>query len=151
MKINLGCGNRSIPGYENIDIQERVNPDLVCDITTGLPYGDNSIDGARAFDFLEHIPQDKVIYVITEIWRVLKPGGIFESFTPDAEFGQGFFQDPTHRSPWVENSWLYYSDESYRDLYGIEANFKIERTKRMISDGRVYHLYVQATKIGSGK
>ena len=146
MKINLGSGNRPMQGYENIDIQERVNPDLVCDVTMGLPYGDNSVDEVRAFDFLEHIERDDVINVITEIWRVLKPGGRFESFTPDAEFGQGFFQDPTHRSPWVENSWLYYSDEAHRNLYGIEANFQIDKIERVSDESRVYHLYVQATK-----
>jgi len=146
MKINLGSGNRPIIGYENIDIQERVNPDLVCDITTGLPYADNSVDEVRAFDFLEHIERDDVINVITEIWRVLRPGGRFESFTPDAEFGQGFMQDPTHRSPWVENSWLYYSDEAHRNLYGIEANFQIDKIERVSDESRVYHLYVQATK-----
>jgi len=146
MKINLGSGNRPQKDYINIDIQERVNPDLVCDVTKGLPYEDNSVDEVRAFDFLEHIEPDKVISVITEIWRVLKPGGKFQSFTPDAEFGQGFYQDPTHRNPWTENSWLYYSEEGYRNLYGIEANFKIEKIERMTSENRVYHLYVIATK-----
>jgi len=146
LKINLGSGNRPLKDYENLDIQERVNPDIVCDIATGLPYNDNSVDEVRAFDFLEHIKPENVIGVITEIWRVLKPGGKFESFTPDAEFGQAAYQDPTHVSFWTENSWLYYSSEAYRNLYGTKANFNIEKIERVASEGRVYHLYVVATK-----
>jgi SAM-dependent methyltransferase len=59
-----------------------------------------------------------------EIWRVLKPGGIFESSTPSTD-GRGAFQDPTHISFWNRNSWLYYSEKAYRDLYGIKADFEI--------------------------
>ena len=146
MKLNLGSGNRPMKDYINIDIQERVNPDLVGDVTSGFPFDDNSVDEVRAFDFLEHIEQDKVLSVISEIWRVLKPGGKFESFTPDAEFGQGAFQDFTHKSFWTENSWKYFSDKLHRDLYGIDADFEIEMLKRVPSEGRVYHLYVVATK-----
>jgi len=89
----------------------------------------------------------KTIGVIEEIFRVLKPGGKFESFTPDAEYGQGAFQDPTHISFWTENSWLYFSDEGYRDLYGIKANFKI-RMQRINTDQaqRVSHMHVIAEK-----
>jgi len=102
VKINLGCGKNKQDGYVNIDIQERVKPDVVCDVLKGLPYEDSSVDEVRAFDFLEHIETIKNISVIEEIWRVLRPGGKFESFTPDAECGQGAFQDPTHVSFWTE-------------------------------------------------
>jgi len=147
MKLNLGSGFRSMVGYQNIDIQARCNPDLVCDVTDGLPYDESSIDEVRAWDFLEHIPLGKTVNVIEEIWRVLKPGGLFESYTPDAEYGQGAFQDPTHVSFWVENSWLYYSHPAYRDLYGIRAEFYPIDMKRIATDeeGRVYHLHVKAT------
>ncbi|MEN6615118.1 MAG: methyltransferase domain-containing protein, partial [Syntrophorhabdus sp.] len=100
-------------------------PDLLCDVLEGLPYPDSTIDMIRADDFLEHIPIGKTVQVITEIWRVLKPGGIFESSTPSTD-GRGAFMDPTHVSFWNCNSWLYYSDPQYRGLYGIKADFEIE-------------------------
>jgi len=147
VKINLGCGNKKLDGYTNIDIQERVNPDIVCDVLKGLPYENNSVDEVRAWDFLEHIKIGKTIGVIEEIWRVLKPGGKFESFTPDAEYGQGAFQDPTHVSFWVEDSWLYFSVPVYRDLYDIKASFKIEM-RRINTDPmrRIFHIHVVAIK-----
>jgi GT2 family glycosyltransferase len=120
--LNLGCGYRKFPGYVNIDNRAEVNPDLVCDVTLELPYPDSSVDGVRAYDFLEHIPRGLVIEVIEEIYRVLKPDGIFEAFTPSTD-GRGAWQDPTHVSYWNKNSWAYYSDPDCRKLYGIKANF----------------------------
>ena len=132
-------------GYENIDSRPEVLPDVVLDVCDGLPYSDNSVDEVRAFDFLEHIPIGKTVEVIEGIWRILKPGGIFESLTPSTD-GRGAFQDPTHVSFWNENSWLYYSHPAYRRLYGTKANFKIEHCQNVTSDGRIVHTHVIAEK-----
>ena len=123
IKINLGSGNRKQEGYINIDIDATNDPDLILDISTGLPYEDNSVDEVLAVDFLEHIPIGKTIFVIDEIWRVLKPGGIFEHFTPSTD-GRGAFQDPTHASFWNINSWLYFCEGSWSGMYGIKSRFK---------------------------
>lgn len=143
VKLNLGSGLRPQEGYINIDNRPEVNPDVIADILN-LPYVDSSVDYIRAYDILEHIPLGKTIPVIEEIYRVLKPGGIFESFTPDAETGQGAFQDPTHLSFWVEQSWLYFSDPDCRKLYNTVANFNIESITRIESNYRVFHLHVIA-------
>ncbi len=143
IRLNLGCGYALQSGYVNIDNRAEVNPDLVCDVLEGLPYDDNSVDEVRAFDFLEHIPIGQVVNVISEIWRVLKPGGRFESFTPSTD-GRGAFQDPTHVSFWNRNSWLYYSDPAYRNLYGIEADFEIESIEDTVPDPQwmIVHTHV---------
>ena len=147
LNLNIGCGYAHADGFINIDNRPEVNPDLVCDVLNGLPYDDSTVDSIMAHDFLEHIPIGKTIAVMDEIWRVLKPGGIFDSFTPDAEFGQAAFQDPTHVSFWVQNSWLYYSDSDYRALYGTKANFEIQSLKRIESNNRVFHLRVVAKAV----
>ena len=79
VRLNLGCGYRKLDGYINIDNRKEVEPDLIYDILDGMPFENNSIDEIRAYDFLEHIPIGKVIFVMEEIYRVLKPNGIFES------------------------------------------------------------------------
>jgi SAM-dependent methyltransferase len=121
-KLNLGSGKRKHDGFINIDNRAEFDPDLVCDITAGLPFDDNSIDHVLANDFLEHIPIGKTVKVVEEIWRVLKPGGTFESLTPSTD-GRGAWQDPTHVSFWNQNSWLYFVKDDYRDLYRIKAKF----------------------------
>jgi predicted SAM-dependent methyltransferase len=142
-KLNLGCGYNHIEGYVNIDNREEVEPDMVADVLQGLPFDDSSVDEVRAYDFLEHIPTGKTIQVITEIWRVLKPGGVFESMTPSTD-GRGAFQDPTHLSFWNRNSWLYYSEKKHRELYGIEANFSITDIDDIVTSKKmnVIHTHV---------
>ena len=123
VKLNIGCGYRKMgDGFINIDNRPDVEPDLVWNVLDGLPYPDSSVDFVLANDFLEHIPIGKTVQVIEEIFRVLKPGGIFESMTPSTD-GRGAFSDPTHVSYWNKCSWLYYMADDYRALYGIKAKF----------------------------
>lgn len=144
LKLNLGSGLRKIDGYVNIDIRPEVNPDLVCDVTGGLPFDDNSAEEVRAFDFLEHVPIGKTVGVIEEIYRVLKSGGLFESFTPSVE-GLGAFMDPTHCSFWCRASWLYYTDDDWRSLYDIKAKFEIEQIEDVCTNQqfRIIHTYAR--------
>lgn len=101
----IGCP----PGYRSID---RTDADVCCDVTEGLPLADDSVGIFRAADFLEHIPREKVVGVMNEIWRCLAPGGWLISRTPSSG-GKGAFCDPTHLSYWNDLSFRYYSDGQY--------------------------------------
>jgi predicted SAM-dependent methyltransferase len=123
MKIDLGCGRRKVEGYYGIDCQALDGVDLVCDCNSAIPLGSDIASCIRAFDFLEHIANDKRIHIMSEIWRLLKPDGIFISMTPSTD-GRGAFQDPTHYSFWNENSFWYYTDDEHRALYDIKPKFE---------------------------
>jgi len=131
-KLNLGSGLRPQPGYVNLDVRPEVNPDIVCNVEHSLPFDDNYFDEVRAWDFLEHIKIGKTIFVIEEIYRVLKPNGVFVIYVPSTD-GRGAFQDPTHVSFWNINSWLYYCNDEHRALYGIKAKFKIIELQDVLS------------------
>jgi SAM-dependent methyltransferase len=88
-----------------------------------IPFPDGYFNSVSAFDFLEHIPREKVISVMDDIYRVLKPGGSLEHLTPSTD-GRGAFSDPNHVSFWNAASWLYYTDDEHRALYGIKAKFR---------------------------
>ena len=124
MKIDLGCGRRKMEGYFGIDCQQLDGVDLVCDCNEKIPLDDNIADEMNANDFLEHINNDKRIHIMTEIWRILKPNGLFYSFTPSTD-GRGAYQDPTHYSFWNENSFWYYAYDNCRALYNIRPKFEI--------------------------
>ena len=127
IKIDLGCGKCKPYGYIGVDIIEGV--DIIHNCEKGLPFKDNYADEIRAYDFLEHI-QDKH-FLISEIWRVLKNNGILNFQVPDASKGQSAFQDPTHKSFWVLNSFKYYENDYYRDLYRFEPKFRIENLEQV--------------------
>ena len=141
MQINLGCGDKRIEDHINIDIRQSPAVDLIADCLH-LPFEDGSIDAVRAFDFLEHVPNDKRIAIIEEIWRVLKDNGVFEHLTPSTD-GRGAFQDPTHLSFWNINSWFYFCPflvhgERY---YGIRAAFTPYKLEDHNGNEGVIHTY----------
>jgi predicted SAM-dependent methyltransferase len=141
IKLNLGSGYRKIEGYVNIDNREECFPDLLCDVRDGLPFEDNAVEEVRCWDFLEHIAPNKVVFVMEEIYRVLKAGGKFEFMVPSTD-GRGAFQDPTHVSFWNSNSFLYYSDEAHRNLYGIKAHFNFKTLTNLVSSNVLHIIHV---------
>jgi predicted SAM-dependent methyltransferase len=124
-KIDLGCG-RSKRGDDwfGIDCQALPGVDLVCDCNERIPLDDNCADEIAAYDFLEHVRNDRRIHIMHEIWRLLKPGGVLTSSTPSSD-GRGAYQDPTHYAFWNENSFYYYTNDDYRALYGIIPKFDV--------------------------
>jgi O-antigen chain-terminating methyltransferase len=64
---------------------------------------DDSLSAVTAIHFVEHVPFEKLIAVVDEIRRILKPGGLLIAETPNPEnFMVGscnFYADPTHRNP----------------------------------------------------
>jgi predicted SAM-dependent methyltransferase len=92
-KLHLGCGNRKINGYINIDIQKSPSTDIVSDIID-LPYDDNSIDLIYSCCVLEHFGRNNNlkffrntswIDVIKYWYKLLKPGGEIYICVPDFE------------------------------------------------------------------
>lgn len=85
IKLNLGCGKDIREGYDNIDIFSQ-NPKVIKgDVTNLSNYQDNSVDEVLALDIIEHFPGVKVLSVLKEWCRVLKPGGLLIIRTPDIE------------------------------------------------------------------
>jgi SAM-dependent methyltransferase len=71
-----------------------------------IPFESNYFDSVSAYDFIEHIPRVISSYpegdvrycfieLMYEVWRVLKPGGIFFASTPFYPNSE-VFVDPTH-------------------------------------------------------
>lgn len=83
---------------------QKLSPNLEITIvdsdTTKLPFDDGSFDIVYSKSFVEHLrnPLD----FIHEAHRVLKPGGMLITLTPDWEVGyKKFFDDYTHVSPFT--------------------------------------------------
>jgi predicted SAM-dependent methyltransferase len=124
MIVDLGCGRFKRPGCFGIDCQDLPGVDLICDANDTIPLPDDSVEAIFAFDFLEHVNNNRRIHIMNEIWRILQPNAVFMSHTPSTD-GRGAFQDPTHYAFWNENSFLYYTDDRYRALYNITAKFEV--------------------------
>jgi SAM-dependent methyltransferase len=147
LKLNLGCSDRHLPGYENVDIAPPA--DRIVDLREPWPWGDSTVDEIVAHDIIEHLP-DKIL-TMNESWRVLKSGGRFKIAVPTTD-GPGAFQDPTHVSFWNRRSFLYYQAGCpYRDrfakAYGVRAAFRVVSEKTQATqDGPKLSIELSAVK-----
>jgi len=83
MKLEIAAGYARTPGYDvYADINPNCNPDVVCDAVS-LPFDDESFDGLRAVDILEHMSYTVTHVALAEWARVLKPGGELYVQVPD--------------------------------------------------------------------
>ena len=108
-----------------------------------IPFGDNLFDCVSAFDFIEHIPRQllsldtgrsrlPLIELMNEIWRVLKPGGIFYAATPFYP-SPAAFQDPTHVNFITSDTHNYFCGTSpYAKIYGFTGRFEILRAEPVL-------------------
>jgi len=139
--LDLGCGPNPKNPYHadlvyGIDIRSTDNSNIVAaDLCVEpIPFEDNYFDYVTAYDFIEHIP--RIVYcpkrrfafveLMNEIYRVLKPAGIFYSSTPAYPAPQ-VFRDPTHVNIITEETFPMYFDNHTRwaSMYGFYGSFEI--------------------------
>jgi SAM-dependent methyltransferase len=140
--LDIGCG----PSPKNpfnadevfgIDVREDLDANIKCAdlVIEPIPFEDGFFDFVTAHDFLEHVP--RVIYVpnrrnafvevMNEVYRVLKVGGQFLSFTPAYPHPEAF-RDPTHVNIITDQTFQAYFDNVNRwaAAYGFTGAFEIK-------------------------
>ena len=137
MRLLLGCCDTARPGFIGVDIAPPA--DQIVDLSQyPWPWQDSSVEEILAHDLIEHLPDR--IATMNEIHRVCRHGARVELVVPNASKGAGFFQDPTHKTPWCMNSFQYFQRGSFAHQrlsrhYGIRAAFNITNlTERSYKD-----------------
>jgi len=82
MKINLGCGERPMPGFVNLDSRRLPGVDVVA-VLPELPFEDNTASYIYACCVLEHFRLNDARILLKECLRALKKGGILRLSVPD--------------------------------------------------------------------
>ncbi len=86
VKLHFGCGKRIIPGWVNIDGYYAAGISHVMDLRCSLPLASNSTKLIFTEHVLEHLDFDRDIdFVLSEFYRILKPGGSIRIIVPDLE------------------------------------------------------------------
>ena len=82
--LEIGPKKGKLPGFETLDIVKSPIVDHVGDCRK-TPFKSDSFDLVYACHVIEHIEQFEVEQTIKEWARILKPGGVLEVHTLDAE------------------------------------------------------------------
>jgi SAM-dependent methyltransferase len=148
--LDLGCGLAPRNPFRaetvhGVDIRGQDGSDIyAADLFNDpIPFGNEYFDYVTAYDFIEHVPRTvceqgmtrfPFVLLMNEIWRVLKPGGLFMSYTP-AFPSQQVFQDPTHVNPVSEHTFpLYFCQctdkQPLAQMYGFRSYFKLISQQR---------------------
>jgi hypothetical protein len=128
--VDIGCGNRKMPGALGIDVVGIPGVDLLGDLERGLPLATGSVDELHAYHILEHVGDFSAS--MTEIWRVLRDGGRAHIKAPHAASTYTTWKDPTHRRGLSIATFAYF-DDTYFDgavfKYYSPARFRIEKAR----------------------
>lgn len=81
LKLNLGCGEQSMPGYVNVDIRDLPGVDKIVDFKSqSLPFDDDTVEEVYCSHCLEHVYPYK--FFLNEITRVCRVGAKVEIRVP---------------------------------------------------------------------
>ena len=134
IRVDLGCGSnkQTVPGrYIGVDKHEYPGVDVVKDVERGMPFADRSVDYVYASHFLEHT--DDLIFVMDEIWRVLKKKGIFYAVCPLWTTPYAYAH-PDHKRLIHPDLWGWWDPDTKggdRESYGAKAQFAVIENKEM--------------------
>ena len=70
VKINVGCGEKPLPDYINIDVRDIPGVDVVADARR-LPFDDGSLAEIASFHLVEHFRKHHLKTVVLPYWRRL--------------------------------------------------------------------------------
>jgi predicted SAM-dependent methyltransferase len=91
--LNLGCGTKYVPGMINVDGNIFRKKDIWLDVTLGLPFPDDSLQGVYSSHLAEHLSTEKIRRLFSECYRVLKHGGALRIVVPSLEYAvQAYIQ-----------------------------------------------------------
>lgn len=82
-KLHLGCGNKILPGFTNVDIRLDLGADIIDDVGTLETVSDNSIDLIYVCHVLEHFGRNEYHSVLKRWYNVLSDGGVIRISVPD--------------------------------------------------------------------
>jgi len=148
MKLNIGCGRLPQDGYKNIDISKEAAADEFYDVCEGIKEKDNSVEEVFSGCMLEQIESNKdFVFVMNEIWRVLKPNGMFAGYVPTPHQNV-IYQDPMDKRFFRMETFDYFDSDKHHwkefgSIYGFKPWHSIELN---LADNGILHFKMKPQK-----
>jgi Methyltransferase domain len=165
-KLHLGCGQRYLDGYINIDfplsehsVQDHSVADLYADIQS-LTYPPGSIDEVRLHHVFEHFPRPIAGAFLAGWFSWLKPGGTLHIEVPDFDRTARIILNPfcsfkrkavaerhlygSHEAPWAVHC-EGYTPQTLQKMLGMFM-FNVDKISKISWKG-TYNFEIIARKI----
>lgn len=137
VRLNLGCGQNVLDGYENIDLYVALPGILRLDVRC-LPHQDGSVDEILAKDILEHLPRLEWKGALADWVRVLKPGGTITIVSPEMVLLADELRRATTLDDWeIVN----------RRIFGGQGDGKAEQGQAHLTGFSAWFLTAYAKKV----
>ena len=85
MKLHLGCGNKIIDGYVNVDIRSNLMCDVFDDVRTLSKFENGCASEIYASHVLEHFTRHEYFSVLSKWYDILSNEGVLKISVPDIE------------------------------------------------------------------
>lgn len=138
--LDVGCGDRHIEPavklrgglYQGVDIDQ-------CNFEIdSLPFESSSLDLVVSLSVIEHLLDPGLL--LSEILRVLKPGGAVWIETPNIEAcAEAFWDDPTHIHPYTRKSIAHLLTISGFSKIRVTPNYRCKASS--MYDGRQFNFF----------
>jgi predicted SAM-dependent methyltransferase len=92
-KLHIGCGENTIDGWLNSDFTPMAAGVIHLDAASAFPFDDGRLDYIYSEHMIEHLPYAEGMSMLSECYRVLRPGGIMRLTTPDLDFLIDLYRD----------------------------------------------------------
>jgi SAM-dependent methyltransferase len=123
MRLNLGCGNKHMDGWVNVDKFATPAVDQVLDLEKfPWPWADDSVDEVLLFHVLEHLgaQTDTYLGIFKELYRVCRDGATILIAVPHPRH-DSFISDPTHVRPITPEGINLFSQAANREWIAAKA------------------------------
>ncbi len=127
--LDVGCGINKTEGAIGLDNNPRTAADVIHDLADlPYPFADNEFDSVVANHVVEHVPD--VMAFITELHRVVKPGGTIKLLTPHYT-NPDWANDPTHRNH--INSYTFNTFIAGREVFDFYTDVQLKPIRTYVS------------------
>lgn len=119
-------------GYIGLALNPRYDRDIKQDMTQPLEFEDECAERFQCEDVFEHLPYEKLPAVFEEVYRVLKPGGLFRLSVPD------------YRCPYLLKRSVY--DSAGRIVYDPGGTGRLNSQMQVVNGGHVWFPTIETVR-----
>lgn len=126
--LNIGTGVNVLQGWLNTDLYPQKPEVVYLDASIRFPFPDNTFEHIYSEHIFEHLYFEDSCTMLSECYRVLRPGGVMRLALPHIGFLQGLYDHP--------------EDTVNKDYIAFAKKYFIPEYTRVVGESNHYNIYV---------